>query len=59
MTQKAKERLEKVRDALHDAVQDLNRRDYTDVLENLGTDIDGQLEAVRAETKLDEADPWR
>lgn len=43
------ERVEIVRNALHEAGKDLSPADWKALLEEIGADIDGHLDAVREE----------
>lgn len=45
-------RLEKVREALHEAGKYLSPRDWLDLLEELSADIDGHIDAARKRTKI-------
>lgn len=49
MNAKLKKRLEAVRVAIHNNVEDLPPKEYKEVLEELTTDIEGRLEALAEE----------
>ena len=53
MSQKSDKALEKVRDALHDAVAPLGREDYRDVLERLEDEARSRLEELDEETSAE------
>lgn len=45
------QRLKDVRDALHEASKDLPPEQWKELLEELGADIDGHLDAIREEAE--------
>lgn len=51
-----RDRLNKVRDALHEAGQELLPDDWKSLLEELGADVDGHLDAIREEAENSDED---
>lgn len=43
------QRIEKVRDVLNDVGKDLSPSEWKELLEEIGADIDGHLDAIREE----------